>query len=200
MKIKKYTIGMNLLMIVCLLFSPAGLAAGAEITDVERHVPSGITVGKMAEITLEITGEGPFMAGIVETIPQGFTFPENDADVSDARHFKVDRDAGKISFSVSDETEVTYNVIPSGSDGSGFEGYWVDLLYQTQALNEGKERWIAVTDPNSVFSTNFAGGATSSSDRTSPSKAPGFGLFLSSMSLVASLCFIRKYNSGGDKE
>lgn len=200
MKINKFAIGLALLIIAGFVFSPVALAAGGEVTDVERHVPSGLSTGKSAEITLEITGDTPFMIGIVEIIPEGFAFPEDDADVSDAKYFKVDRNAGKIAFSVSDESEITYNVIPSGNDGSGFEGYWVDMLFQTQELNEGKERWKSVTDPNAVSTTMISSSTLEDTDDSSVSKAPGFGAFLASVSMIACLLIFRKYNSGGDKE
>src|SRR6056297_3493477 len=106
MNIKKITICAILLLAIGLLSSPVCLAADGEVTDVERHVPETISPGEITEIKLDITGETPFVAGVVETIPPGFTFPNNDEDISDAGYFKVDRDAGKIAFNVIDENEI----------------------------------------------------------------------------------------------
>jgi hypothetical protein len=198
MYLKQFVVGISLLGF---LVATIGFASCSEITDVERHLPSDFSKGEMAEITLEVTGESPFMLGIVETIPEGFTFPDTDSEVSDANSFKVDRDAGKISFSVSDSAEVTYYVISSGGADSAFEGYWVDMLYQTQELNEGKERWVAVTDPNSA-----SGGQNSATDSSGDSESgvesgvPGFTSFIASISLFACVFFARKNNSGGDEE
>ncbi|TQD23407.1 hypothetical protein [Methanolobus vulcani] len=198
MYLKQFVVGISLLGF---LVATIGFASCSEITDVERHLPSDFSKGERAEITLEITGESPFMLGIVETIPEGFTFPETDSEVSDAKFFKVDRDAGKISFSISDSTEVTYYVIPSGGADNAFEGYWVDMLYQTQELNEGKERWVAVTDPNSASSGQSSTvGSSGDSESKVESSVPGFSLFLSSVALFASILFMRKNNSGGDEE
>jgi hypothetical protein len=198
MNIKKITICAILLLAIGLLSSPVCLAADGEVTDVERHVPETISAGELTEIKLDITREKPFIAGVVETIPPGFTFPNNDEDISDAEHFKVDRDAGKISFNVIDENEITYNVISSEGDSGGFEGYWVDMLFQTQELNEGKERWTPVTDPNAAANTHSSG--PSSDTESTASQTPGFGTFLTLMSLVAGLFVFGKHNSGGDQE
>jgi hypothetical protein len=197
MYIKQFIVGISLLVF---LVASIGFASCSELIDVERQVPSDLSEGEMAEITLEITGETPFMLGIVETIPEGFTFPETYSDISDAESFKIDRDSGKISFSVSDSTEVTYNVIPSDDTENSFEGYWVDMLYQTQELNEGKERWVAVIDPNSASNgQSSTGGSSEDSDSGVESSVPGFSLFLSAASLFACVLFTRKSSSGGMK-
>jgi len=198
MNIKKITICAILLLAIGLLSSPVCLAADGEVTDVERHVPETISPGEITEIKLDITGETPFVAGVVETIPPGFTFPNNDEDISDAGYFKVDRDAGKIAFNVIDENEIVYNVISSEGDSGGFEGYWVDMLFQTQELNEGKERWTPVTDPNAAANTHSSD--PSYDTESTPSQTPGFGTFLTLMSLVAGLFVFGKRNSGGDQE
>ncbi|SFM27152.1 hypothetical protein [Methanolobus profundi] len=198
MYLKQFVVGISLLV---LLVATVGFTSCSEIIDVERHLPSDLSEGEIAEITLEITGESPFMVGIVETIPQGFTFPESDQEVSDSGAFKIDRDAGKISFSVSDSSEVTYYVIPSEDTENTFEGYWVDLLYQTQELNEGKERWITVTDPNSASNVQNSGEDNSGDTTTDvESSVPGFSLLVSSVSLFACVLFLRKNNSGEDEE
>ncbi|KGK97767.1 hypothetical protein LI82_08305 [Methanococcoides methylutens] len=204
MKVNGSIIYLALLIIAGSVFSPVALAADGDILEVTRNVPSGFNPRESVEITLEITGETPFMVGIVENIPEGFSFPEDDSEVSDAKYFKVDRDAGKIAFSVSGENEVTYKVIPSGNEENAFEGYWVDMLFQTQDLNEGKERWIPVTDPNADPVTISASAVDTSvsegPEYASTSKAPGFGLCLASMAIIGCLLVFRRSNSRGDKE
>ncbi len=158
MSCKRFTFCLIMIIVSGLLLSPVCLASGGEVTDVERHVPESIVPGEAAEITLRITGEKPFIAGIVESIPRGFTFPENDGDVSGSQYFKMDRDAGKISFAVSDESEVSYKIIPSSNEGVSFEGYWVDMLLRTPELDQGKETcWIPVTDPHVVSGAQGTG-------------------------------------------
>jgi hypothetical protein len=198
MKKNKFVLFALLLIIAGTAFSPVALATGGEVTEIERHVPSDLSSGETTEIVLEITGDTPFIAGIVETIPEGFKFPADDADVSDASHFKVDRDAGKIAFSVDGEDQITYNVIPSGNDGSGFEGYWVDLLFQTQELNEGKERWTLITDPNSTSTTMSSSSGTGDAGETA--KSPGFEALPASIAILSCMCIFRKYRQGGDEK
>ncbi|WP_445475217.1 hypothetical protein ACT9XH_00275 [Methanococcoides methylutens] len=204
MKVNRSIMYLALLILAGSVFSPVALAMDESIMEITRTVPSNLSSGEGVEITLEIAGETPFMVGIVEIIPEGFSFPEDDSDVSDARHFRVDRNSGKIAFSVNDEDEVTYTVIPSGSEGNAFEGYWVDMLYQTQELNEGKERWMPVTDPTAdptVLSASAGDTYVSEeSDHASTSKAPGFGLSVALMAIIGCLFIFRRYNSVGDKE
>ncbi|ABE52022.1 hypothetical protein [Methanococcoides burtonii] len=204
MKVNISIIYLALLMLAGSVFSPVALAMDGNTMEITRNVPSSLSFGEAVEITLEITGEIPFMVGIVETIPEDFSFPEDDPDVSDARFFRVDRNTGKIAFSVSDEDELTYRVIPSGTEGSAFEGYWVDMLFQTQELNEGKERWIPLIDPNAASTTITASSGIASAseevDYVSTSKAPGFGVFLASLAIIGCLLVFRRDNSRGDKE
>ncbi|NOQ48819.1 MAG: hypothetical protein GQ576_06770, partial [Methanococcoides sp.] len=116
----------------------------------------------------------------------------------------VDRNTGKIAFSLSDEDELTYRVIPSGAEGIAFEGYWVDMLFQTQELNEGKERWVPITDPNAdpaTFSASAGDASVSEEpDYASTSEAPGFGLLMGSLAIIGSLLVFRRSNSRGDKK
>ncbi len=197
MTFKKTTICLILLILVGLLLSPVCFASRGEITDVERHVPESFTSGETTEITLSLTGEKPFVVGIVETIPQGFTFPENDRNVSGSKYFKLDRDTGKISFAVNDENEVTYNVIPSSNAGVSFEGYWADMLFQTPELNVGKESWISVTDPHAVSSAQAPGAA---SDTEAGDGGTGLWFPLGLIAVIACLIIVyKKYFSGGNK-
>ncbi|MDA0525333.1 hypothetical protein [Methanococcoides alaskense] len=202
MKVNISIIYFALLMLAGSAFSPVALAMDGNTMEITRNVPSSLPFGETVEITLEITGETPFMVGIVETIPEGFSFPEDDPDVSDAIYFRVDRNTGKIAFSVSDEDELTYRVIPSGAEGSSFEGYWVDMLFQTQELNEGKERWVPITDPNAdpaTFSASAGDPSVSEEpDYASTSEAPGFGSLMGSLAIIGSLLVFRRSNSRGD--
>ncbi|MEL4304248.1 hypothetical protein [Methanococcoides sp. LMO-2] len=204
MKFNKSIIYLALLMIAGSVLSPVALAAEGDILEIKRNVPSALPSGSSVEITLEISGETPFMVGIVETIPEGFSFPDDDSEVSDASHFKVDRNAGKIAFSVSNENEITYKVIPSGTVEYTFEGYWVDMLFQTQELNEGKERWIPVTDPNADPATFSASEVCTSvsegSEAASTSNAPGFGVSVASLAIIGCMLVFRRYNSRGNKK
>ena len=169
--------------------------------------PEAFGADEEVEIVLNIEGEAPLAVGIVEKIPEGFRFPEKDADVSDAAHFEVDREAGMIAFSVLDETEIRYRVIASPAGGKdSFTGEWVDLLVQTPELNEGKERWESVSDPNSILPASGSKSQTGSSTASDSSKAgseesgssaPGFGIGIASLGLLICASMFKMKISGG---
>ena len=198
-----------LLVLAVFVLLPAGASAAGyeDVKSVTRVAPASFGADEEVEIVLNIEGEAPLAVGIVETIPEGFRFPEKDADVSDAAHFEVDRKAGKIAFSVLDETEIRYRVIafPAGGEDS-FSGEWVDLLVQTPELNEGKERWATVSDPNSILpaseSKSQAGSSTASDSskagsEESGSSAPGFGIGIASIGLLICASMFKMKIGGG---
>lgn len=117
-------------------------AADQEINDVVRDLPASVSSGGEFTVTLEIDGSDSAVAGIVETIPKGFTFPGDDGDITTSCNFTVDRDNRTIAFSAIGIDSIEYNVISSSSTGSySFSGQWVDLLYQDTDLDESEERW-----------------------------------------------------------
>lgn len=201
MNMRKFSICVVLSLFTFMLFCSICFAERGEITDVKRQVPEQITEGEIAEIKLYITGAKPFMAGIVETIPQGFTFPENDADVSDSEYFKLDRVEGKIAFAVNSNSEITYKVIPSGSDVKGFEGYWVDMLFQSPELNQGENMWFPVADPNTASAAQ--GSETASGTETAGGMSTGgFNFYIPLVILiilVAAFVGWKKFASGGER-
>lgn len=149
-KLKKW---ISALLIICFmlplpLFCDVSSASDTDSYKVIREAPKNFTEGKTTDIKLKISGSSPYFIGIVEELPNGFKFPENDSEVTSAEYSEIDRKSGKISFSVNNEKEVVYKIIPDKSGEGQIKGYWVDLLYQTPKLNEGKERWIKITDPN----------------------------------------------------
>ncbi len=198
-----------LLVLAIFVLLPAGASAAGyeEVKSVTRVAPASFGADEEVEIVLNIEGEAPLAVGIVETIPEGFRFPEKDADVSDAAHFEVDRKAGKIAFSVLDETEVRYRVIASPAGGEdSFSGEWVDLLVQTPELNEGEERWETVSDPNSILpasgSKSQAGSSTASDSSKAGSEelgssAPGFGIGIAFSGLLICASIFKMKISGG---
>ena len=201
-----------LLLLAIFVLLPAGVSAASyeEIKSVTRLAPEAFGAGEEVEIVLNIEGEAPLAVGIVEKIPEGFRFPDKDADVSDAAHFEVDREAGMVAFSVLDETEIRYRVIASPAGGKdSFTGEWVDLLVQTPELNEGKERWESVSDPNSILPASGSKSQTGSSTASDSSKAgseesgssaPGFGIGIAfSGLLICASIFKMKIGGGKNK-
>ncbi len=183
-------------LLVISIASPDVVLADPALT-VDRQVTGEFEQDELTEVKLIIEGETPLFVGIVDTIPEGFSFPEDNKDVSSAAYFKVDRNQGKISFSVTDERELTYNVIPSFSGEAGFEGYWVDMLYQTPELNEGKERWNFVNDPHSKQTKSQV--STEVSSKSQSQSTPGFGAVLFFISVGLLFISLRVKTGGEDK-
>lgn len=202
---KKFFLPCVFLFLLGLAFLPTGAAAGhVNVKSITRDVPDEFSGGEPMEVTLSIEGELPLAVGIVEKIPEGFQFPENDEEVSDAAYFQVDRENGKIAFSALNVTEIKYRVITSSAKGKdGFEGQWVDLLVQTQELDEGKERWESVFDSNTLASdiesrnVKAASGTDTENKEESSVSAPGFGTGLTLLSLLSCLFASRTQVSKG---
>ncbi|MCM1987729.1 hypothetical protein [Methanococcoides seepicolus] len=203
MSVKKITMMLLVLAMVGIMVSPLTLASQAEVTGITRSVPANFATGEEIEISLTIEGNAPIMVGLVENIPEGFSFPKKDSDISDAKHFKVDRKTGKIVFSVMDEKEISYKVIAPSSAKGDFTGYWVDLLVQTPELNEGKERWKPVIDPTSSSPnkgmSSFASDQENIPVSTEP-KTPGFGAVFSSVAILACLLISKNNLNGGNNK
>lgn len=201
-----------LLVLLGLALLPSGAATAgySEVKSVSRDVPEVFSAGEMVEVTLSIKGEPPLAVGIVEEIPEGCRFPENDWEISDTRHFRVDRENGIIAFSALNTKEIKYRVIapPAGGDGS-FKGQWVDLLVQTQKLNEGKERWNPVVDLNSHAPamesraapvSSVSGPESTETSHSVPGFETGFGILALLSCLFASRTSGSKGKKGGKKE
>lgn len=153
-----------------LLVGTATAVTHTEVESVTRYAPSGPAPDAEIEVKLTISGEPPLVVGIVETIPEGFTFPSS--AVSTIPH-KIS--GQKISFAVIDETVVKYKVIaPSSGDGT-FTGEWVDLLVLSPELEEGKEgRWHTVA-PGEGTTVIIGGGGSSAieeEEQVTPTPTP----------------------------
>ena len=136
-----------------------------EVESVTRYAPAGPAADEEFEVTLRISySELPLVVGIVEAIPEDFTFvscptlPDEQYDVS----------GQKVAFTVICEEseaeikEIKYIVkAPSSGDGT-FTGEWVDLLVLTPTLpeEEGKEgRWYTVAPEEGTTVIIGGGGA-----------------------------------------
>lgn len=151
----------GLILITGLIFEPV-MAAPL----VERDVSVS---GDTAMITFSVDAEEPFAVGIVETVPEGWTFAADDGAVSSSGNFEVDRENNKIAFFLSNENKASYQVTGSGDGKSDFKSEWVDLLYLSPDLDEGKDRWETVGAGST--STSVTAVKTESQEQ----KSPGFG-------------------------
>ena len=149
-----------------------------EVESVTRYAPAGPAAGEEFEVTLRIDyAELPLVVGIVETIPEDFTFvscptlPDEQYDVS----------GQKVAFTVICEEseaeikEIKYIVkAPSSGDGT-FTGEWVDLLVLTSTLpeEEGKEgRWHTVAPEEGTTIIIGGGGAGTIEEGVSATPTP----------------------------
>jgi PGF-pre-PGF domain-containing protein len=150
-----------------LLVGTAAAVTHTEVESVTRYAPAGPAADEEFEVTLKISySELPLVVGIVETIPEGFSFvstthPSDQYEVS----------GQKVAFAVINETEITYKVkAPSSGDGT-FTGEWVDLLVLTTELEEGKERWETIADTIVIVGGGGAG-TIEEEGRVTPTPTP----------------------------
>ena len=114
------------------------------INRINRQVAAKTTPAGQIEVALTIDAAGKSAAGLVETIPSGWSFPENDKDVSDAAHFWVDRSKGVITIASFGDKDLKYRVIPGNGQAGEFSGYFVDLLELSPDLDHDRNAWQTI--------------------------------------------------------
>ncbi|MDI6810716.1 MAG: PGF-pre-PGF domain-containing protein [archaeon] len=116
-----------MLVATTLLAGTVTAVQGAEVREVKRYAPTGPPADKEFEVTLRITGELPLVVGIVETIPEGFSF---ESTTHPAGNYSVS--GQKVAFAVINKTEIRYRVkAPSSGEGT-FSGRWIDMLSENE--------------------------------------------------------------------
>ena len=94
-----------------------------------------------SEFDVMLTISNLNIGGIVETLPDGFTYVST-THPSD----QVSISGQKIAFAVINDRKITYKAkAPSSGEGT-FTGKWVDLLVLSPELEEDKERWETIAD------------------------------------------------------
>ena len=148
-------------MLICALLAVHVMAAPV----IDRDVSS---VGDKLTVTFTVHSDEPFAVGIVETVPEGWTFADDDSMISSSGNFEADRKNGRIAFFLSDEKSVSYELTGNGDGKTGFKTEWVDLLTLTLDMKEGKERWRSLGSGASVeeMDNSYSGAE----------KSPGFGI------------------------
>lgn len=157
-KFGKWIIPAVLLMIVLLTLPVMGSPV------VNRDVSVS---GDKAEVTFTVESDEPFAVGILETVPDGWVFAEDDSMTSSSGNFETDQKNSKIAFFLSDEKSVSYELTGNGDGKTGFKTEWVDLLTLTPDMKEGKERWTAL----GIGAVEEKGSPDSGAE-----KSPGFGI------------------------
>ena len=164
-----------------------------EVASVTRYVPAGPGAGEEFVVKLTISGELPLVVGIVETIPDGFSFVSTTHPASD---YSVS--GQKISFAAIDVTSIEYTVRAHSSGDGTFTGEWVDLLVLTSTLpeEEGKTgRWHTVVGGGGASAIEEGVTATP----IPASKVPGFEVIFAVVSLLL-IGYAMVFRKRGKKE
>ena len=105
----------------------AGTVTAVPGMDVTRVTPADLDPDAEFDVKLTISAELPLVAGIVDTIPKGFSFVST---THPPDHYSVL--GQEIAFAVINVTEIKYTVkAPSSGEGT-FTGEWVDMLSEKE--------------------------------------------------------------------
>lgn len=116
-------------------------------------------------VTLNVSGTN--VAGIVESIPEGFSYIGTSHPETQTSQSKQ-----KIFFSVIGETEITYRVKAPLSGGGSFTGTWYDPLDKTEGV-------IANTDV--IVKSNYSSKSEAQPQEPESKSTP----FLSTVAMIA---------------
>jgi len=113
-----------ILILAVLMFAASVAPAAADGANVTRTTPFPVVAGSEFEVSLSIADLDA--GGIVETIPDGFTYvstthPADETQVS----------GQYVIFSVIGETEITYRVKAPAQGSGTFTGVWDDVTTRT---------------------------------------------------------------------
>ena len=169
--------------VTALLAGTAIAVTHTEVASVTRSLPDVVEPNAEFDVTLSINYEElPLVVGIVETIPEGYSFVSCPAEIP-AEQCRLSEDKHKVAFTVICKegepaiNKITYRVkAPSAGRGT-FEGEFVDLLVLTSTLpeEEGKEgRWhtIGGETMNRVRTAGEGGGAIEEGATATPTPTP----------------------------
>ncbi len=129
------------LIFIILFIASFTVPALAEESDVTRSF-STEKPAPNEEFDVTLTISGLRAAGIVENIPDGFTYIETEFP-GDGR---VDVSGQNLVFSVLDDGKIVYRVKAPASGSGTFEGRWNDILNQEEGTIQASE--VSV-DPDS---------------------------------------------------
>ncbi|MCK4734472.1 MAG: PGF-pre-PGF domain-containing protein [Methanophagales archaeon] len=124
------------LLVISITLFLGGIAAVSAVTHTEvasvtRYAPAGPGAGEEFVVKLTISGELPLVVGIVETIPEGFSFvsathPMDQYSVS----------GQKIAFAAINVTSIKYTVMAPSLGKGTFTGKWIDMLSEKEGSIE----------------------------------------------------------------
>lgn len=126
-------------MVLAVLVSASPIVAGE--AEVVRSL-STTSPSPGDEFTVTLSVSGIQRGGIIETIPDEFTFPDYP---SDYHYYEVS--GQRIAFAVTDEiTEIKYNVKALSSGGGTFSGFWEDFLNEINGTTASTSVYVEEED------------------------------------------------------
>lgn len=182
MKIRFEKIVFCLLILIYCFISPV-VADGAEIVrDASTTEP-----GSDSEFTITLKISGTDVAGIVEYIPEGFTYVG-----SEHPEDQVSQSGQNIIFSVIGETEINYQVMAPSSGEGLFTGVWYDPMGEVEGAIADTE----VSVNSEIHSTQSSVNILSSEEETQDEKTettPFVGLTASIAILIVTGHYLRRH-------
>jgi uncharacterized membrane protein len=172
------------LLILTVCFSSPALAGGTKIVrEISTSEPNS-----NSEFTVTLKISGTNVAGIVEYIPEGFSYIESNHPKD-----QISRLGQSVIFSVIGESEINYQVKgPSAGEGS-FKGIWYDPINETEGV-------IADTDVSfnaemhvTQSSVDILSSGEKSQKNTEAKSAPFAGLTVSFATIVIAGYYLRRH-------
>ena len=171
----------------------AGTVTAVPGMEVTRVTPADLAPDAEFDVKLTISAELPLVAGIIDTIPEGFSFvstthPPDNYSVS----------GQEVAFAAINVTEIKYTVkAPSSREGT-FTGEWVDMLSEKEGAIA--DTTVIVGDGDSTLKEEEEVMATSTPTPTP--EVPGFEFVLAMVVLpmVYTVVFRNRRKKRGKEE
>jgi hypothetical protein len=175
---RKYFVIMIALIILISVLPASSFAR--DVSSVNRSVSDSTNSAGEYEVKVEIGAVLPVVAGISETLPDGYSFVRSSLPVE-----QYSATGNEVVFSVINATEFKYYVKGPASGKTGFTGHWTDMLSENQG---------DVVYAGQSGTTTTTGGNSGNSD--TGSSTPGFEAFLALTSITAGIFLFGRRRSG----
>ncbi|MCW7080338.1 MAG: hypothetical protein OCU16_04505 [Candidatus Methanospirare jalkutatii] len=164
----------------------------AATVNVERVVPASVAPSSEFEVLLRIEGEPPLVVGIVEKIPEGFSFVS-----TNCKHFNIS--GQKVAFAAINATEIRYKVKAFSSGEGTFSGSWIDFLSEREGNMANTTVIIKGTTPTIASPSPLPTASPTPTPTSTPTPTPqGFEAFFAIASvLLLSLFSLGRGGKGG---
>lgn len=169
------------LLILSICFSSTAFAGE---TNIVRDV-STLEPNSDSEFTVTLKISGTDAAGIIENIPEGFSYIG-----SDHPEIQIRQSGSRITFSVIGETEISYQVKAPASGEGTFRGVWYNPINETEGIIVDTN--VSVNDKihTTQNSVNALASENGSQD-TETKSSPFAGIGLSVVVIALTGCYLR---------